>query len=83
MTITEQTCLNKHNAYFINMRTFLFSNVSLAVGFQKNQTPPPTPLYLLMRCVPNSNVLSFVVDGVEGFVGLQAESGDGQKDEEE
>lgn len=40
-------------------------------------------LYLLMRRIVNSDVLCSVVDGVEDFVGLQAESGDGQEDEEE
>lgn len=34
-----------------------------------------------MRRIANSDVLRFVVDGVEGFVGLQAESGDGEEDE--
>lgn len=33
--------------------------------------------------IANSDVLCFVVDGVEGFVGLQAEGGDGEEDEEE
>lgn len=33
--------------------------------------------------VANGDVLRLVVDGVEGFVGLQAERGDGQEDEEE
>lgn len=47
------------------------------------EPPPSPPLYLLMRHVANGDVLRFVVDGVEGFVGLQAESGDGQEDEEE
>lgn len=40
-------------------------------------------LYLLMCHIANSDILRFVVDGVEGFVGLQAEGGDGEQDEEE
>lgn len=40
-------------------------------------------MYLLMRHVADGDVLRFVVDSVEGFVGLQAERGDGQEDEEE
>lgn len=32
--------------------------------------------------VADGDVLCFVVDGVEGFVGLQAEGGDGEEDEE-
>lgn len=33
--------------------------------------------------VVDGDVLRFVVDGVEGFVGLQAEGGDGEEDEEQ
>jgi len=36
-----------------------------------------------MRHVADGDVLCFVVDGVEGFVGLQAEGGNGDEDEEE
>lgn len=36
-----------------------------------------------MRHVAHSDVLCFVVDGVEGFVRLQAEGGDGEEDEEQ
>ena len=36
-----------------------------------------------MCSVADSDVLCFVVDGVEGFMGLQAESRDGEEDKEE
>lgn len=39
-------------------------------------------LYLLMCHVTHGDILRFVVDGVEGFVGLQAEGRDGEQDEE-
>lgn len=42
-----------------------------------------TSLYLLMRHISNCDILCFVVDGVEGLMGLQAEGGDGKEDEEE
>lgn len=41
------------------------------------------PLYLLTCQVANGDVLCLIVDGIEGFVGLQTESGDGQENEEE
>lgn len=40
-------------------------------------------LYLLMRHVTIGDILCFVVNCVEGFMGLQAEGGDRKKDEEE
>lgn len=40
-------------------------------------------LYLLTCYIPNSDVLSFVVDSIEDFMGLQAEGRDGKKNEEE
>lgn len=40
-------------------------------------------MYLLVRHVANGDILRFVVDSVEDFMGLQAERRDGQEDEEE
>lgn len=42
-----------------------------------------TSMYLLMCHIADSDILCLVVNGVEGFVGLQAEGGDGEEDEEE